>query len=115
MRGLLEQLLDDRPKTIPELARMLQIPRQFALKLTADLERKELLSRHPNPAHKRSNFVSLTDEGRLLINRILQSEWDALAPIAAQFTEADVTAAVRVLLGVSHHFEVEAGCLHGKR
>lgn len=114
MRGLLERLLDDRPKTVPELARILQIPRQFALKLTTELESKQLVFRHPNPAHKKSDFVSLTDRGRSLITRILQSEWEALAPIAAQFTKADCATAVRVLQGVSRHFAAEAGAAHAE-
>lgn len=114
MRGLLEQLLDDRPRTVPELARVLQIPRQFALKLTTELERRGLVFRHPNPAHETSDFVSLTDEGRSLTTSILQREWDALAPVAAQFTEAELAIAVQVLLGVRRHFEKPAGATHGE-
>jgi DNA-binding MarR family transcriptional regulator len=58
------------PLTVPQAARRLGVFRQGVQRLVGELERDGLLRSVPNPDHKTSSLVVLTDAGRDLLARI---------------------------------------------
>ncbi|SHJ95405.1 DNA-binding transcriptional regulator, MarR family [Pseudonocardia thermophila] len=97
VRALLEALLDTGPAPVPAIARTLSLPRQVIQRLVDQARGLGLVTTAPNPAHRRSPLVVLTDEGRAAFDRIHDAELRALGPIAAGLDPGDVAAAVRVL------------------
>ena len=114
MRGLLGLLVDGQPRTAPQIARELRIPRQFALKLIDSLAAMDLVRRQPNPAHRRSPLVMLTASGRDLTDLILAREWEAARPLADAFTAAEFRVAARVLDSLVQHFDLPETEAHGR-
>lgn len=104
-RGLLELLADQVPRTPPQIARALRIPRQFALTLVSDLDSLGLVHRIDNPEHKRSRFVAILPAGLELISRVKRQEWEALRPLANTLSEDDLEAAKRVLSQFVAYFD----------
>lgn len=62
-------LLAERDYAPGELAQRLLISRQACSKVIRELEQLKLITRRPNPNDGRSNIVSLSDEGKLLLKR----------------------------------------------
>ncbi len=97
VRALLETLNGSDPATVPAIGRMLSMPRQVIQRLVDQAIEQGLVTTRPNPAHRRSPLVDLTDEGRAAFERIHRAELHTLSTIAAALDPADVAAAVRVL------------------
>lgn len=97
VRALLETLLDTGPAPVPALARTLTMPRQVIQRLVDQALALDLVATAPNPAHRRSPLVALTDAGRATFGRVHAAELRTLATIAAELDPGDVAAAVRVL------------------
>jgi DNA-binding MarR family transcriptional regulator len=97
VRALLETLNDGEPATVPAIGRVLSMPRQVIQRLADQAIEQGLVATRPNPAHRRSPLVDLTDEGRAAFERIHRAELHNLSTIAAALEPADVAAAVRVL------------------
>ena len=97
MRGLLGLLIDGQPRTAPQIARELRIPRQFALKLIDSLAAMDLVRRQPNPAHRRSPRYVLTPRGQQLYARA-EAAWLARAAgLARQIPPAEALVARQTL------------------
>jgi len=93
MRAVLELLLREGPRTVPEMARLRGVSRQHVQQQVDALLERGLLERLGNPAHKRSPRLALTDEGRALIQNTRARELDVLG---------------RMQVGVSDHAAQEA-------
>jgi DNA-binding MarR family transcriptional regulator len=106
VRALLETLIDSGPAPVPAIGRTLSMPRQVIQRLVDQALEQGLVTTRPNPAHRRSPLVDLTDSGRTTFDRVHEAELRNLATIAAALDPADVAAAVRVLdalvAGVAH-------------
>ncbi len=81
-RGVLESLEHMGPQTIPQLARSRPVSRQHIQALVAELLEDGLVERVPNPAHKRSFLVRLTDQGRERIAEMTEQEAGALSQLS---------------------------------
>ena len=97
IRALLETLDDAGPASVPAIGRTLSMPRQVLQRLVDQALALGLVATEPNPAHKRSPLVRLTDAGRAAFHRIHEAELRNLAEIAGGLDPGDVAAAVRVL------------------
>ena len=68
-----------------EAARRLAIDRTTMVALIDELERKQIVARHPHPGDRRKNVVDLTAEGRVLYDKAGRASEDAerrfLAPL----------------------------------
>lgn len=105
--GLLRNLSQDGPQTVPQLARRRPVSRQHIQNVVNELIVKGLVRLKDNPAHKRSKLVELTDKGVVALDgmtaRIL--EWvDHLAP---EFEAEDLQVAVRTLQKLQTLIKIE--------
>lgn len=97
MRAVLEQLADRGPQTVPQIGRSLWLARQFVQRLVNDAAELGLVTTAPNPAHKRSRLVVLTDEGQAAFTAIRAREDVTLERIAEELDPADIATCLRVV------------------
>jgi DNA-binding MarR family transcriptional regulator len=76
--GFLHSLAVDGAQTVPQLARARPVSRQHIQQIANEAEADGLIVFIDNPAHKKSNLVSLTDEGRALHQK-MTAEFAAVA------------------------------------
>lgn len=97
MRAVVECLYDAGPRTVPQVARALWLPRQVVQRLADELVELRLLEWRTNPAHKRSKLAVLTPAGQTLFAQIHAAELATLERIAGDLAAEEVAACVRVL------------------
>ena len=66
---ILRMLVISGPQTVPKLAKMRTVARQYMQKLVNDLESQGLVTFVENPKHKKSKLVQITYKGRQLTQR----------------------------------------------
>jgi DNA-binding MarR family transcriptional regulator len=71
------------------LGRAMQIPPSRMVALVDELERGDLLERRPSPADRRAHALYLTDDGRRLLDRLMQVSADHEAELGAGLTQAE--------------------------
>jgi DNA-binding MarR family transcriptional regulator len=89
-RAVLEHLVEARATTVPEIAKAKNVTRQHIQQLTDSLVAAGFADYAENPAHKRSQLVRLTSEGRKTYAAIRECEEGLLAAIAADFTKGEL-------------------------
>ncbi|MEO3809624.1 MarR family transcriptional regulator [Sphaerisporangium sp. B11E5] len=97
IRAILNMLREHGPMTVPQMGRAQALSRQFVQRMTNDATERGLVESVPNPAHKRSPLIRLTQEGRTAISAVLAREHTTLRPVADDLTGAEVDACLRVL------------------
>jgi DNA-binding MarR family transcriptional regulator len=83
--------------TVPQLARIREVSRQYVQTSVNELERRGLVALHDNPAHKRSRLVGLTPAGEVLILGVMAREGEAMHRVAVGLHPEQVREAVAVL------------------
>ena len=105
-RGVLRNLAANGPMTVPQIAAVRPVSRQFVQRLVEELEREGLVERRVNPAHRRSKLVALTDAGQVVLHEYAAREAPLLdAARGAIRSDADVATAVAVLRDVRRHLD----------
>jgi DNA-binding MarR family transcriptional regulator len=99
-RALLEWLRRHDAATVAQIARDRFVTRQHIQALVDQLAGRGLLTTRPNPAHRRSPLVELTDEGRRTIDRIFAREQRYIAGLALSVDLRQIKAATRTLSAV---------------
>lgn len=97
MRAVLERLHDGGPQTVPAIAQTLLVTRQGVQGLVDEARRLGYVESRPNPRHRRSHLIALTERGRSSYERIHSQELTTLDRIGAELDPRDVRACVRVL------------------
>ena len=97
LRGILEQLAESGPLTVPDLARAHSVGRQFVQRLIDQAEGDGLVERQLNPAHRRSALFALTRKGRDTFAVIRKRELKAIRKAAAGVSRSDVATTLRVI------------------
>jgi DNA-binding MarR family transcriptional regulator len=97
VRAVLTVLEVEGPLTVPRMARALTLSRQFVQRMVNDATAQGLAESVPNPAHKRSSLIRLTQDGRDALASVIDRERAALRQAAGDLTESDVDACLRVL------------------
>lgn len=83
-RGVLRDLVDAGPMTVPALAARRPVSRQAIQQVTDRLLRRELIVAEPNPRHARSVLYAATARGRRVLSEAQRREAGALADAAAE-------------------------------
>ena len=96
LRGVLEILADDGPQTVPQIARVHGVGRQFVQRTVDEAVAAKLAFSEDNPAHRRSPLFDLTEKGRATFAKIRRQEMAVTRRVAAGLSRADVAAALRV-------------------
>ncbi|MFE0417387.1 MarR family winged helix-turn-helix transcriptional regulator [Streptomyces tendae] len=97
VRAVLTMLRRGGPMTVPQMGRAQAISRQFVQRMVNDAGAQGLVESIPNPAHRRSSLIRLTDRGRDAIDEVLDREHRLLREVGPGLTDADVTTCLRVL------------------
>ncbi|EFE65482.1 MULTISPECIES: MarR family winged helix-turn-helix transcriptional regulator [Streptomyces] len=97
VRAVLALLHRNGPMTVPQMGRAQAISRQFVQRMVNDAAARGLVESVPNPAHRRSSLIRLTDAGRAAVTAVLDREHLLLREVGGALTDADVTACLRVL------------------
>ena len=100
MRAVLEYLLRNSDATVPTIARSRHVTRQLIQTLVNALLEQRLVSLRENPAHRRSQLVSLTAAGEEVIQRMRRRERKLFEQTRSRISEARITAATRTLRGI---------------
>ena len=97
MRAVLEELNERGPQTVPQLARVLAVRRQFAQRVVNELGAAGLVERCATAAHRRSGIIAPTAAGCAQFEALSARECAAIERVAAHFAEDEVAVAIRVL------------------
>jgi DNA-binding MarR family transcriptional regulator len=71
---IIRALSDLGPTTVPDLAAVFGVTRQFIQTVCNGLQAREFLEFRENPRHKRSKLVALTEPGRIAFQQARQKE-----------------------------------------
>lgn len=114
MRAILEMVHMYGACTVPDLARKLEIKRQYVQLMVNETLVEGLAVRTPNPRHKRSALIALTDKGRTLIEGVIEREKLFVASIGKEIGASEAEAALDVLMALFDQLKVynkdQAGC-----
>jgi len=97
MRGVMESLAANGPMTVPQMARQRPVSRQHIQVLVNQLAAADLCTSRPNPGHKRSVLIDLTDRGRSVFAEIREREAALIADIFGGIDTAQLAACEAVL------------------
>lgn len=102
--ALLDALRTEGPRTVPQLARGMGLDRQPVQRWVNHALELGLVVTAPNPAHRRSSLIRLTDEGTEAIRGVRESEAAALRQRLADLPAEDVRTALHVLDRLGEEF-----------
>lgn len=109
MRAVLEMLDKYGEQTVPEIAARLEIKRQYVQVMCNETFASGLVVQRPNPRHKRSPILALTDHGRTLIEEIISNEMKLMEKVGANLSSEDISTALEVVLAVADRLKTQAG------
>lgn len=109
MRAVLEILYRHQGQTVPDLAAKLEIKRQYVQVMCNECLASGFVEQTPNPRHKRSPVLVLTDPGRNLIEEILSKELKLMHVVGAKLSDDDISTALRVVLAVTEGLKALSG------
>ncbi len=96
MRNVMTLLATAGDRTVPELARERAVSRQHVQSVINDLLAAGLVRPAPNPSHRRSPRLALTDEGLRRLRMVSEREAQTLSRIAPAVSHLDLAAAARL-------------------
>ncbi|WEB42817.1 MarR family winged helix-turn-helix transcriptional regulator [Streptomyces yunnanensis] len=102
--ALLDALRTHGPRTVPQLARSLGLDRQPVQRWVNHAADLGLVVTAPNPAHRRSSLIRLTDEGTEVMRGIQDAEAAELRRGLADLSPGEVRTALRVLDRLGEEF-----------
>ncbi len=82
---------------MPQIARARYVSRQHIQSIVNDLLTRGLVETTPNPAHRRSHLIALTDAGHELIHEVIERERAIIEPLAATVDVAGIRNATTTL------------------
>ncbi|MEU7183635.1 MarR family winged helix-turn-helix transcriptional regulator [Streptomyces celluloflavus] len=97
VRAVLSMLREHGPMTVPQMGRAQALSRQFVQRMVNDAAARDLVESIPNPAHKRSSLIRLTEQGRAAITTVTDRERAVLRQVGGDVTDSEVDACLRVL------------------
>lgn len=96
-QGILRLLLEQGPKTVPQIARLRGTSRQNVQILVNRLRREGLIVFVTNPAHRRSALVMLTEGGQAALTAVATAQNGFASSLSTQMTQAEVRSAIALL------------------
>ncbi|MER5426771.1 MarR family winged helix-turn-helix transcriptional regulator [Streptosporangium roseum] len=97
VRAVLNMLCEHGPMTVPQMGRAQALSRQFVQRMINDAAARNLVESVPNPAHKRSSLIRLTEEGRAAIIAVIDRERAVLRQAGGDLSDTEIAACIRVL------------------
>lgn len=104
-RGVLQDLYENGPRTVPDMARARPVSRQHIQVLVNGLLERGEVELLPNPAHARSKLVALTDVGLVSFEAIRHREATAIERLPVEAGADELGEAAEVLRDLKAAFE----------
>lgn len=104
-RACLEILKENGDLPVPEIAKSLMVERQYIQRNVNELLDRQLVIRKPNPKHKRSTLISITETGSALICQLKEVEGVVLDELDKRISSAQIDGAIHVLSTLSQYFK----------
>ena len=102
VRAVLDQLRLHGQLTVPQLARSQELSRQFVQRMVNEAHDAGFVEFIPNPAHRKSRRIQLTDRGRIAIHDVIDSEYRLMGQVGGDLTGEELDATLRVLHHMHH-------------
>ncbi|MDP6617515.1 MAG: MarR family transcriptional regulator [Gammaproteobacteria bacterium] len=83
--------------TVSEIARIMGVSRQNTQRTTDTLVENGLVEYLPNPHHRRAKLVSVTDQGRVLVEKLTQLGAEWFKDVADGLNHSENLAALKTL------------------
>lgn len=96
--GYVVRALAGRDRTLTELAELLAVSKQAAIKVVDEMEARDFLDRVGHPGDRRVKLLRLTAKGRAVRETALAASRDLEARLREAAGDADVDALLRALL-----------------
>jgi len=103
--GFVVRALAERPRTLTELAEVLDVSKQAAIKVVDEMERRGFLRREPDPQDRRAKLLRLTERGLAVREAALAESGRMEAELREVAGEADVDALRRAVLALLERHE----------
>jgi DNA-binding MarR family transcriptional regulator len=97
MRAVMESLYEGGPQTVPQVARSKSVTRQHIQTLVDQLLEAGLAVGAPNPDHKRSPLIELTQLGHEAFEDMQRREQSLLTQLTAALPARDLMIAVETI------------------
>ncbi|RFU82570.1 MarR family transcriptional regulator [Streptomyces triticagri] len=97
VRAVLTLLREHGPLTVPQMGREQALSRQFVQRMVNEATARGLTESVPNPTHKRSSLIRLTEPGRAAVTAVLDRERAMLRQVDGDLTDAEIDTCLRVL------------------
>ena len=104
-RGILRNLSDEGPQSVPQMARTRGVSRQHVQSLVNSLMEEGLVEIAPNPAHQKSGLVQLTDAGKQAVRDNTRREAVLVKECTPYVHNAELDTAYEVLHRVREFLE----------
>ncbi|NDK31754.1 MarR family winged helix-turn-helix transcriptional regulator [Nesterenkonia haasae] len=101
VRAVLEQLRREGPLTVPEMARSQELSRQFVQRMVHDATSAGWVQSRPNPAHRTSPLIRLTESGVGAVDEVVAHERALMGQVPGSLTGEDIAATLKVLTAMS--------------
>jgi len=108
IRALILLLEQAGPLTMSEIAAARSVSRQFIQRLCQSLAAGGWIETRPNPRHRRSPLIALSEKGKAEAGRIRALEAPLLAQLAAEVPAQDLARAADVLARLAERLGAEA-------
>ena len=105
LRGVLQDLHQNGPRTVPDMARARPVSRQHIQVLVNKLFERAEVELLPNPAHARSKLVALTDVGMASFDAIRHREAGVLERLPVEAGADELGEAAKILRDLKAAFE----------
>ena len=96
-RAVMEFLHPDERLSVPAIAAKYQVSRQHVQVTVNELQNTGLVVSVPNPQHKRSPLMQLSDLGRVKFEKIRRNESTMIKSVFANLSESDIATTRRTL------------------
>lgn len=108
LRSVLRGLNKQGAQTVPQMARVRAVSRQHIQMLINRLLEIGYVEQLPNPAHRRSPLIGLTEAGRKVVEEMNEREAKLLSLVDLGIPDIEMTEAARTLRELRRVFESEA-------
>jgi DNA-binding MarR family transcriptional regulator len=104
-RSLIKSLGAQGAQTVPQMANARTVSRQHIQRIVDELRREGLVERIPNPAHRRSQLIALSQKGEALLAAMDEREAELMTFLARGLRLEQVRDATEVVRHVRARLE----------
>jgi len=104
-RGLLKGVEMLGPQTVPQMAYVRNVSRQYIQTIVNQLQSAGLVEIIPNPLHRRSGIVKLTPHGERFLTLITEKEKKLLSGLTIEIGDDNLRQTVEVLQKIKGFFD----------